>query len=172
MTVVTRDKSNWYFKKFPPNFYRSQQMRIWILMLRFKGSNIFYVCLTGVVGRRTAPNVLEKSNFGLGDVIGAAIIGCVFTITLCVAAICFVNRRKKQFDVSKMGDNSLNETGNDNRYSTLPARENVELLKNSGTPGIKDKNRNSSKKTPSPLKIMFEKRKKRYPVNSYREEEV
>lgn len=141
-------------------------------MLRFKGSNIFYVCLTGVVGRRTAPNVLEKSNFGLGHVIGAAIIGCVFTITLCVAAICFVNRRKKQFDVSKMGDNSLNETGNDNRYSTLPARENVELLKNSGTPGIKDKNRNSSKKTPSPLKIMFEKRKKRYPVNSYREEEV
>lgn len=127
---------------------------------------------TSVVGRRTAPNVLEKSNFGLGHVIGAAVIGCVFTITLCVAAICFVNRRKKQFDVSKMGDNSLNETGNDSRYSTLPARENVELLKNSGTPGINDKNRNSSKKTPSPLKIMFEKRKKRYPVNSYREEEV
>ena len=141
-------------------------------MLGFKGLKYFFVCLTGVVGRRTDPNVLEKSNFGLGHLIGAAVIGCVFTITLCVAAICFVNRRKKQFDVSKMGDNSLNETGNDSRYSTLPARDNVELLKNPRTPGIKDKNKNSSKKTPSPLKMMLEKRKKRYPVNSYREEVV
>ena len=52
--------------------------------------------LTGVVGRRTAPNVLEKSNFGLGHVIEAAVIGCVFTITLCVAAICLALLRESQ----------------------------------------------------------------------------
>jgi len=122
----------------------------------------------GMLGRQHGSNSSNNSNFGIGHVIGAAVIGCVFAIVLCVAAIYYVRRRKNQFNVSKAEEGSLHDTSSENKYSTIP-RENGELIKEPLSPtskGNRDKNRNSRIKTPSPLKIIFTRRKQHYPVDS------
>ena len=118
-------------------------------------------------GRQLGPGPSDKSNFGIGHVIGAAVIGCAFTIALCVAAACYVNRRKRRFNVSKADDS--HDTSSENKYATIPRTENGELLKEPLSPTStrdKDKHRNLRLKTPSPLKVLFTKRKEHYAMDS------
>ena len=118
------------------------------------------------MGQRGGSNSADGSAFGIGHVLGAAAVGCVFAIVLCVVAIMYVKRNKKQFNVSK-AEQSLHDTSDENKYSTIP-RENGELLRKPPSPtntGKRDKNRNSKSKTPSPLKFILSRRKDRDPVN-------
>lgn len=115
------------------------------------------------MGQRGGSNSADGSAFGIGHVLGAAAVGCVFAIVLCVVAIMYVKRKKKHFNVSK-AEESLHDTSSENKYSTI-ARENGELLKEPLSPtntGKRDKNRNSKIKT-SPLNIIFSRSKTRDP---------
>ena len=117
--------------------------------------------------RQEVSNSPHDSAFGIGHVLGAAAVGCVFAIVLCVVAIMYVKRKKKHFNVSK-AEESLHDTSSENKYSTIP-RKNGELLTEPPSPtntGKRDKSRNSKIKTPSPLKMIFLRSKTRQPVDA------
>ena len=117
------------------------------------------------MGQRGGSNSAHGSAFGIGHVLGAAAVGCVFAIFLCVVAIMYVKRKKKHFNVSK-AEESLHDKSSENKYSTIP-RENGDLLKEPLSPtntGKQDKNRNSKIETSSPLKSIFSRSKTRRPV--------
>ena len=125
------------------------------------------MCLTVSMRRQEVLNSPHGSAFGIGHVLGAAAVGCVFAIVLCVVAIMYVKRKKKHFNVSK-AEESLHDTSSENKYSTIP-RKNGELLTEPPSPtntGKRDKNRNSKIKTPSPLKMIFLRSKTRQPVDA------
>lgn len=125
-------------------------------------------CLTGVQARQHEPGPADHSNFGIGHMIGAFVAGCGIAIILCVVAIFYVKRKKNHFSVPKAEENNLHDTSSVSRYSTI-TRENGQSMKEPLSPtssGKREKNRNSKLRTPSPLKFIFPKRKRRYPVES------
>ncbi|XP_078378520.1 semaphorin-5A-like [Oculina patagonica] len=112
----------------------------------------------GVSGRRQGPVPSEGSKLGIGHVIGAAVIGCVFTIILCGAALYYYRRRQKQFNVSKAEETSLHNTSTGSKYSTIPRGNGVATrgppsTSSSQSTASKD-SINPRKKTSSPLKML------------------
>lgn len=118
----------------------------------------FLFLFSGVSGKQIGSEPPERSNLGIGHVIGAAVIGCVFTIILCGAALYYIRRRKKRFNVSKAEETSLHNTSSESKYSTIPRGNGVS---NRGPPSTSSSQSTTSKdsinprkKTTSPLKML------------------
>ena len=130
-------------------------------------SGIFILCFLhfiGILGRQRALN--PSGHISIGLVIGAAVVPCVIVILLCVAAICFVHRRKKQFDVSKTEERSFHDSGSESKFSTLPTYKDESLKEplSPSRPETRDKNRNNKIKIPLKL-LPKSKRKTPCPVD-------
>lgn len=120
--------------------------------------------LNSILGRQRALN--PSGHMSIGLVIGAAVVPCVVVILLCVAAICFVHRRKKQFDVSKTEERSFHDSGSESKFSTLPTYKDESLKEplSPSRPETPDKNRNNKIKIPLKL-LPKSKRKTPCPVD-------
>ena len=128
-------------------------------MIRTQTSNfvIVYLCSVAMSGRQVGSVPSEGSAIGIGHVIVAALLGCVFTVVLFCAAL-YYRRRRKNFNVSKAEGSSLNDTtSSDHKYSTI-ARENGVSTRGppstSSSTSSKDTIKDKRKKTPSPIKML------------------
>lgn len=114
---------------------------------------------TGVLGQEQG---LHPSNKVIaGPVIGVT-VGSVVVIGLCVVVICYLNHKKKDFDVSKTEKNS-HDAGSESKFSTLRSAtdESREPLSSSASPGKRDKK--SSIKIKLPIKNFLPKRMRETP---------
>ena len=111
-------------------------------------------------GTNTVP---PQTGYRIGDVIGAAIVTGVLVLVLCAVMAYIVIRRRKNFDVSKAFEKSIQESSNESRYERTNGVE---------YPSESSKDRNSSAKlqpvvveanSSRSLKDVFRKHKKHPP---------
>lgn len=104
-----------------------------------------------------------KTGYRIGDVIGAAIVTGVLVLVLCAVMAYIVIRRRKNFDVSKAFNKSMQDSPNESKYERTNGVE---------YPSESSKDRNSSAKlqpvvveanTSRSLKDVFKKQKKQNP---------
>ena len=115
---------------------------------------------TGVLGQEQGPHPSNKVI--AGPVIGE-IVGSVVVIGLCVVVICYVNHKKKDFDVSKTEKNNSHDAASESKFSTFRSAtdESREPLSPSASPGKRDKK--SSPKIKLPMKNFLPKRMRETP---------
>ena len=115
---------------------------------------------TGVLGQEQGPH--PSDNVIAGPVIGV-IVGSVVVIGLCVVVICYVNHKKKDFDVSKTEKNNSHDAGSESKFSTFRSAtdESRKPLSPSGSPGKRDKKK--SPKIKLPMKNFLPKRMRETP---------
>lgn len=91
------------------------------------------------------------------------ILCSVLVIGLCVVVICYLNRKKKDFDVSKTEKNNSHDAGSESKFSTFRSAtdESKEPLSPSASPGKRDKKR--SPKIKLPMKNFLPKRMRETP---------
>ncbi|XP_031556501.1 semaphorin-5A-like [Actinia tenebrosa] len=107
--------------------------------------------------------VSTKTGYRIGDVIGAAIVTGVLVLVLCAVMAYIVIRRRKNFDVSKAFEKSIQEPSNESKYERTNGLDNQ---------SNSSKDRNSSAKlqpvvveanSSRSLKDVFKKHKKHSP---------
>ncbi|KAK2561194.1 Semaphorin-5B [Acropora cervicornis] len=115
---------------------------------------------TSVLGQEQGPH--PSDNVIAGPVIGV-IVGSVVVIGLCVVVICYVNHKKKDFDVSKTEKNNSHDAGSESKFSTFQSAtdESRKPLSPSGSPGKRDKKK--SPKIKLPMKNFLPKRMRETP---------
>ncbi|XP_074622240.1 semaphorin-5A-like isoform X3 [Acropora palmata] len=116
--------------------------------------------IQGVLGQEQGPH--PSDNVIAGPVIGV-IVGSVVVIGLCVVVICYVNHKKKDFDVSKTEKNNSHDAGSESKFSTFRSAtdESRKPLSPSGSPGKRDKKK--SPKIKLPMKNFLPKRMRETP---------
>ncbi|XP_067023378.1 semaphorin-5A-like isoform X6 [Acropora muricata] len=92
-----------------------------------------------------------------------AILCSVVVIGLGVVVVCYLNHKKKDFDVSKNEKNNSHDAGSESKFSTFRSAtdESRQPLSPSGSPGKRDKKRSSKIKLP--MKNFLPKRMKETP---------
>ena len=115
---------------------------------------------TGVLGQEQG---LHPSDNVIAVPLIVGILCSVLVIGLCVVVICYLNRKKKDFDVSKTEKNNSHDAGSESKFSTFRSAtdESKEPLSPSASPGKRDKKR--SPKIKLPMKNFLPKRLRETP---------
>ena len=115
---------------------------------------------TGVLGQEQG---LHPSDNVIAVPVIVGIVCSAVVIGFCLVVICYVNRKKKDFDVSKTEKNNSHDAGSESKFSTLRSAtdESKEPLSPSASPGKRDKKR--SPKIKLPMKNFLPKRMRETP---------
>ena len=102
---------------------------------------MYVLHLTGVLGRQQGSH--SSDNISNGPVIIGATVGSVIVVVWCVAAIFYMNHKKK-YNISKTEENNSHDAGSESKFSTLSSATD-ESLRQPLSPSSSHRKRDTSR---------------------------